>query len=109
MNAMTDKKRVKIIRADWAAVPPVGTAHIDPVPTFHPPSLRNPLRVAVDDPMEDLNTYLDVFKRTSLDTWRYRMELLRHAQPASPVAAVKTLVEQNMGWLLNLWCEGKRK
>lgn len=106
MSAM--KNRIRSIHADFSVAPPVGTAHIDPIPSFHPPSLRNPTIIPVDEPMESLNTFLDVFQRKSLATWRYRMEILRHAQPQSPVAAVKTAVEHHMGWLLNLWGEGKK-
>jgi hypothetical protein len=98
-------RRVSTIRADFAVVPPVGTATLQPLLIFHPPSLRNPNRIPVDDPRETLDTFFDVFQRTSLRTWRYRMELLRHAQPSEPPWAVKTLVEHPMNYLagLNLW------
>ena len=98
-------KRVPTIRADFAVVPPVGSAHMDSILIFHPPSLRNPIPVPVDDPRETCDRFFDVFQRTSLRTWRYRMELLRHAQPSEPPWAVKTLVEHPMQYLagLNLW------
>jgi hypothetical protein len=78
---------------------------MDSILIFHPPSLRNPLTVPVDDPRETCDRFFDVFQRTSLRTWRFRMELLRHAQPSEPPWAVKTNVEHVMQYNagLNLW------
>jgi len=97
--------RIPTLRADFAVVPPVGTAHLDVCPSFHPPSLRNPDIVPVDEPLNRLNRFYDVFQRNSRATWRFRWGLLRHAQPTQAPWAVKTLVEQPMGWFgqMNLW------
>src|ERR1035437_4205212 len=53
---------------------PAGMTHIDPVPTFHPPSLRKPKRVPTDDPMEKDDEFLDVTKRKDKATQRFRMQ-----------------------------------
>ena len=53
---------------------PVGMTHIDPTPTFHPPSLRKPKRVPTDDPMEKDDEFLDVTKRKDKATQKFRMQ-----------------------------------
>lgn len=42
---------------------PMGMAHIEPIPTFHPPSIKNPRRVPTDDPGETDDSDLNVTKR----------------------------------------------
>ena len=59
----------------------MGTVSMDVVPVFHPPSLRNPEPVPVDDPMERSNKYLDVLKRIDPETVRFRFNLLKHQSP----------------------------
>jgi|ERR1019366_8558275 hypothetical protein len=54
-----------------------GYAHIDPVPTFHPPSARKTKRVPADDPGETDNQFLDVTKRKSAATKKFRDERTR--------------------------------
>jgi hypothetical protein len=54
------------ITASSDGEPSVGqstAAHIQPVVTFHPPSLKNPQRVPTDDPKETDDRFLDVTKR----------------------------------------------
>ena len=88
---------VRRLMADWASVPPVGTAYIEPITTFHPPSLKNPDIVPVDEPMERSNKHLTRFLRDSIDTWKYRMTLLKHSSPPDMPWAVKTGVEMHQG------------
>jgi hypothetical protein len=64
----------KLEQAMRAMEGPVGMAHIDPIPSFHPPSLKNPKRVPVDDPMEKDDSFLDVTKRTDKATQRFRLQ-----------------------------------
>jgi hypothetical protein len=52
-------------------------SHIDPVPSFHPPSLKNSKPVPTDDPQETDNKYLDVQKRKSDATKKFRDSLTR--------------------------------
>jgi len=99
-------RTVKKIEADFAVVPPVGSVHFQPAPLFHPPSLKNPLRVSTDDPMEKSNRFLDRFKRMSIDTWLYRMGLLKHATPTEAPWAVKTAVEMHQGIRLPFFTAG---
>lgn len=47
---------------------PGGYAHMEPRPSFHPPSLRNPKRVPVDDPVETDDSFGDVSKRKERGT-----------------------------------------
>ena len=54
-----------------------GMSHIDPQPTFHPPSLKKPRRVPVDDPKEDDDRFLDVTKRKSKETKKFRDKLTK--------------------------------
>lgn len=42
--------------------------HLQPVPTFHPPSLRNPQYVPVDSPVETDDRFLDATKRKEAGT-----------------------------------------
>lgn len=104
-------KRIRTIQADFIVAPPVGIAHFEPVPSFHPPSLRDPLPIPVDDPMETSNRFLDVFKRTSLDTWLYRMEILRHAMPREVPYIQRQSVEMNQAVfpVMNLWGSARRR
>jgi hypothetical protein len=54
-----------------------GYGHYAPVPTFRPPSLRNSKRVPADDPGETDDQFLDVTKRTSKDTQRFRTKQMK--------------------------------
>lgn len=47
---------------------PGGYAHIEPLSIFHPPSLKHPKRVPVDDPMERDDSFGDVTKRKERGT-----------------------------------------
>jgi len=49
-----------------------GMAHIEPEQTFHPPSARKKKPVPTDDPMEKDDQFLDVTKRKSKDTKKFR-------------------------------------
>src|ERR1700722_256717 len=57
----------------------MGHAHIEPEFWFHPPSLKNPDHVPVDDPGEKDNKYLDVTKRKEAHT--DRMKRLKRSAP----------------------------
>jgi hypothetical protein len=65
---------VEKVRADAG---PLGMAHIDPVPTFHPPSLRKPKRVPTDDPQETSDEFLDVTKRNDPATKKFRLQQMK--------------------------------
>ena len=54
-----------------------GYQHIEPEVSYHPPSLRKPKRVPVDDPMEKDNQYLDVTKRREKETVGFRNRLTK--------------------------------
>lgn len=54
-----------------------GMAHIEPRQVFHPPSLKNPKRVPVDDPMEKDDEFLDVSKRRDKETIGFRDRLTK--------------------------------
>lgn len=53
------------------------TYHMDPMPTNHPPSLKNPRKIPVDDPREKDNRFLDVTKRNSKANHDFRLKLLK--------------------------------
>jgi hypothetical protein len=55
--------------------------HIEPIPTFHPPSLKNPTRIPADNPKEKSNKFLDKMMRKSKRTKKHRKELARHQGP----------------------------
>lgn len=73
---------------------PTGTmqhAHLDPLNTFHPPSLTKRGKadhVPVDDVGETDDKFLDVTKRNSKDTWEQRMKLLKRSAPGGAPAQV---------------------
>ena len=78
----------------------LGTAHYSPVPTFHPPSLKNPRRVPADNPKEDDDRFGDVTKRNARDTIRKRLlETRRNANPPG-LPAQTTAVEHHQGYHL---------
>lgn len=54
-------------------------AHMDVNQFFHPPSLRNPDRIPVDDPKETNNRFLDVTKRK--ERQKDRMKILKRGAP----------------------------
>jgi len=54
-----------------------GYGHIDPVPSFHPPSLKKAKRVPTDDPQERDNSFLDVTNRKDRATKRMRDRLTK--------------------------------
>jgi hypothetical protein len=57
----------------------MGHAHIEPEFWFHPPSLKNPDHVPVDDPGEKDNRFLDVTKRK--EAHEDRMKRLKRSAP----------------------------
>jgi hypothetical protein len=56
-----------------------GAMYIDPITTFHPPSLKNAKRVPTDDPRETDDSLLDVTKRK--EATEQRMKLLKTQIP----------------------------
>lgn len=60
-----------------------GMSHIDPIPSFHPPSLKNPKRVPGDTPLETDDTFLDVTKRKERATQAFRNRLTKQHTDAN--------------------------
>jgi hypothetical protein len=69
-----------------------GMGHIEPRPSFHPPSLKKPKRVPSDDPREDDDTFMDVTKRKSKATKDRRDSLTRQHTDANYRALNNQLV-----------------
>jgi sugar-specific transcriptional regulator TrmB len=68
--------------------------HIEPIPTFHPPSLKNPTRIPADNPKEKSNKFLDKMMRKSKRTKKHRKELARHQGP-------QQMPTRNYNWRIN--------
>jgi len=93
------------IKADFDGEPS-GTmqhAHLDPLNTFHPPSLTKRGKadhVPVDDVGETDDRFGDVTKRNSKDTWEQRMKLLKRSAPGGAPAQIPartTLIPTHQG------------
>lgn len=63
---------------------------------FHPPSLKKPTKVPVDNPDNKDNRFLDVTKRNSKDTQEQRMKLLKRQSPGPNVPVRTTLISPNL-------------
>jgi hypothetical protein len=87
-------KPVKKVAADIGepGVYDGGMAHIDPQPSFHPPSLRNPQHVPTDDPKETDDRFGDVTKRNEAVTKNRRDSLTRQHTDANWKALSSTQV-----------------
>jgi hypothetical protein len=70
-----------------------GYGHIEPRPSYHPPSLKKAKRVPTDDPKETDDTYLDVTKRKSSATKARRDSLTKQHTDANYRALNRTLVQ----------------
>jgi len=71
----------KIQAGDADGNPSAGVSHIDPRNTFHPPSLKNPMRVPTDDPQETDDRFMDVTKRNEYVKQGMREHLLKRSAP----------------------------
>jgi hypothetical protein len=74
-----------------------GLSHIDPQPTFHPPSLKKPKRVPTDDPMEKDNSFLDVTKRGDKATKKFRLQQMKK-HPTLGGIPPNTAVQHHTSW-----------
>lgn len=89
-----DTKPVKKVAANTGepGVYNGGMAHIDPQPSFHPPSLRNPQYVPTDDPREKDDRFGDVTKRNEAVTKHRRDSLTKQHTDGSWKALSSTQV-----------------
>lgn len=71
----------------------VSHSHIEPRPTYHPPSLRNPQRMPVDDPNETDDKYGDVTNRKKAQ--KFREALAKKKGFDSHYMGIKTTA---LGW-----------
>ena len=93
------KKKLEAFGGEPTAGGP-GTVHYSPIPSFHPPSLKNPQRVPADNPKETDDRFLDVTKRNARDTARKRLlETRRNSNPPA-LPAQTTAVEHHQGYHL---------
>ena len=83
--------------------PAISHMHIQPIDTFHPPSLVKRGKqdhVPTDDPGETSDKYLDKTKRDSEDTKEFRMKLLKRQAPGGSPALIPartTLIPEHSG------------
>ena len=75
-----------------------GMGHLDPVPSFHPPSLKKPQRVPADNPGEKDNRFLDVTKRNSKDTQKFRNRLTKQHTTLGGIPQ-NTAVNTHTSWV----------
>lgn len=74
-----------------------GMGHLQPIPSFRPPSLKKSKPVPTDDPMEKDNKFLDVTKRKSKATKKFRDERTRRVavNPNSNLPGGSTAVQHH--------------
>lgn len=112
------KRRVGAVEADDSGEPTATMQHIhiQPVDTYHPPSLvkrKKQTHVPVDDVGETDDKWLDVTKRNSKDTWEQRMKMLKRSAPGGAPAQIPartTLIPEHSGiWLPTSMMSAARK
>lgn len=89
------KKILKTIKQNGVqafneSLQPYRLAYLDPFPTSHPPSLKNPQHVPTDSPRETDDRFLDVTKRKDKAGQKYRNELSRRNNIPPSLPAVTT-------------------
>jgi hypothetical protein len=70
---------------------------MQPIPTNHPPSLKNPIKVPVDNPDDGEDKYKDKKKRRSKRNLKDIKELARHQTGKPELAQTTSFVPMDMG------------
>lgn len=97
--SVSDKTFKPRWKVELAAVSyPVQMVHLDAVPTFHPPSLKKPRRVPVDQPGETDDRFLDVTKRRSK-----QLEKERHRRALTLPRGTELRIDRTTSVGLPLW------